>query len=38
MEELVRRLSGGADRISLLTLVQRWKEEDFSYAACSGRT
>jgi F0F1-type ATP synthase beta subunit len=33
MEELVRRLSGGADRISLFTLVQRWKEEDFSYAA-----
>jgi RNA polymerase sigma factor (sigma-70 family) len=31
-EELVRRLSGGADRISLFTLVQRWKEEDFSYA------
>ncbi|MBV8935312.1 MAG: hypothetical protein JO095_05865 [Alphaproteobacteria bacterium] len=33
MEELIRRLSGGADRISLFTLVQRWKEEDFSYAA-----
>jgi F0F1-type ATP synthase beta subunit len=33
MEELVRRLSGGEDRISLFTLVQRWKEEDFSYAA-----
>ena len=33
MEELVRRLSGGADRISLFTPVQRWKEEDFSYAA-----
>ena len=32
MEELVRRLSGGADRISVFTLVQRWKEEDFSYA------
>ena len=26
------RLSGGADRVSLFTLVQRWKEEDFSYA------
>jgi RNA polymerase sigma factor (sigma-70 family) len=33
MEELVRRLGGGADRISLFTLVQRWKHEDFSYAA-----
>ena len=33
MEELVRRLSGGTDRICLFTLVQRWKEEDFSYAA-----
>jgi len=33
MEELVRRLSGGADRVSLFTLVQRWKDEDFSYAA-----
>ena len=33
MEELVRRLSGGVDRISLFTLVQRWKEEEFSYAA-----
>jgi len=33
MEELVRRLSGKADRISLFTLVQRWKEEDFSHAA-----
>ena len=33
MEELVRRLSGEADRISLFTLVQRWKEEDFSYGA-----
>jgi F0F1-type ATP synthase beta subunit len=32
MEELVRRLSGGADRVSLFTLVQRWKDEDFSYA------
>ena len=33
MEELVRRLSGGADRVSLFTLVQPWKDEDFSYAA-----
>lgn len=32
MEELVRRLSGGTDRISLFPLVQAWKEEDFSYA------
>ena len=29
----MRRLSGGADRVSLFTLVQRWKDEDFSYAA-----
>ena len=33
MEELVRRLSGSADRISLFTLIQPWKDEDFSYAA-----
>jgi RNA polymerase sigma factor (sigma-70 family) len=32
MEELVRRLSEGADRISLFTFVQRWKDGDFSYA------
>jgi RNA polymerase sigma factor (sigma-70 family) len=32
MEELVRRLSGEADRISLFPLVQQWKDEDFSYA------
>ncbi|HMK80601.1 MAG TPA: sigma-70 family RNA polymerase sigma factor [Xanthobacteraceae bacterium] len=33
MEELVRRLSGGPDAVFLFTLLQRWKEEDFSYAA-----
>jgi F-type H+-transporting ATPase subunit beta len=33
MEELVRRLSGSADRLSLFTLVQPWKDGDFSYAA-----
>jgi len=33
MEELVRRLSGSADRVSLFTLVQPWKDGDFSYAA-----
>lgn len=33
MEELVRRLSGGADRVSLFTLIQPWKDENFSYAA-----
>src|SRR5262249_62394168 len=33
MGEMERRLSGGADRGSLFTLVQRWKDEDFSYAA-----
>jgi RNA polymerase sigma factor (sigma-70 family) len=33
MEELVRRLSGSTDRVSLFTLVQPWKDGDFSYAA-----
>ena len=33
MEELVRRLSGSADKVSLFTLVQPWKDGDFSYAA-----
>jgi RNA polymerase sigma factor (sigma-70 family) len=33
MEELVRRLSGATDRVSLFTLVQPWKDRDFSYAA-----
>lgn len=33
MEELVRRLSGSVDRLSLFTLVQPWKDGDFSYAA-----
>jgi RNA polymerase sigma factor (sigma-70 family) len=33
MEELVRRLSGSADRVSLFTLVQPWRKGDFSYAA-----
>jgi RNA polymerase sigma factor (sigma-70 family) len=36
MEELVRRLSGGVDRISLFTVMPQWKDgegEDFSYAA-----
>jgi F0F1-type ATP synthase beta subunit len=35
MEELVRRLSGGADRVSLFTLVPRWEAEntpEFSHA------
>jgi hypothetical protein len=35
MKELVRRLSGGTDRISLFTLIPRWEAEkasDFSYA------
>lgn len=33
MEELVRRLSGSADRVSLFTLIQPWKDGKFSYAA-----
>lgn len=34
MEELVRRLSGREDRVSLFTLVQPWKDDgDFSYSA-----
>jgi hypothetical protein len=35
MEELVRRLSGGTNRVSLFTLAPRWSEErlpDYSYA------
>ena len=30
MEELVRRLSGSADQVSLFTLVHPWKDGDFS--------
>jgi F0F1-type ATP synthase beta subunit len=33
MEELVRRLGGGADRVSLFTPIQPGLDEDFSYAA-----